>query len=86
LKIASPQKPFNVLISALTVIPMYWENMGWMFGGAKQRCSQFQQQALEEASKDKATEETEGKTEETPSSTEAPSKPKEEKEVKEETA
>jgi hypothetical protein len=40
---------------------------------------------LGEASKNKATEETEGKTEETPSSTEAPSKPKEEEEVREET-
>jgi len=64
-----------VMISALSVIPMRWQNMGWMFGGAKQRCSNFQKEALGETPNDTAPEKTAGKTEHAPSSTDAPTPP-----------
>jgi len=48
-----------VLVSAVSVFAMRWENLGSMFGGAKQRCSKFQEKALEEAAGNKATEDKE---------------------------
>jgi NNP family nitrate/nitrite transporter-like MFS transporter len=80
-----------VLIAALSVIPMKWHNMGWMFGGANIRASKFQQQALEDAEnkaledadKKKVAEAITCKTEEAPTTEnlpDAPPKPAERKE------
>jgi nitrate/nitrite transporter NarK len=41
-----------VLIGALSVIPMRWENMGSMFGGARERASKFQERTLDAPSAD----------------------------------
>jgi nitrate/nitrite transporter NarK len=60
-----------VLISAVSVIPMRWQNMGWMFGGAKVRASAFQKQVLEETDANKNTEEMEGKAEDAPTAEKA---------------
>merc|ERR1711933_57273 len=58
-----------VLVSALSVIPMRWETMGWMFGGVRERASVYQ---------DGSSKATNGKSADTsiiptPATTEAPS-------------